>query len=778
MKFTIIVPAYNSEQFIDAALNSILNQDFDSTQYEVVVADDASTDDTISLVKTFIKKIPNLKIISLPDNKGPGVARNAALNMAVGDWILFLDSDDTLSTNCLSHLYKIIRDDVNADVITFNWKYLKRDHQLPISNREGRRDTEFLNPKLIRVQEYLCHRMDGSVIYTATSLNLLNKHNIRFAEGYHEDVDVIFKIYSHANHLISTDQILYIKTPRIGSIISRVSEKHIVDYFNAWRRVGAEVNKVQNNLTEQYLKNYRYGTVGAIATRIREVYRHSTSMLLAASLYNRIWIEIETFKVQRLISDLNKNNTLYYEIVNIFNTLMSNKALSDLDKAHEMNSKLSQMDGGSWSCTDLHHSLFMRPDEIRTCCKRFFVDGEMKGDVVLFPVLKDESPSEIIKKSLQAKQQLHQKINSGLPNPCDGCPFLEFKKWPNLNTVDLRYISFEYHSICNLECSYCSPEYFDGRTPNYDIVGLTNSLIEDGVLVNCDTAVWGGGEPTVGKEFKTIFNLLAAKFPRLRQRVLTNSVKFNPVLAEALATGNTQIITSIDAGTPDIFTIIRGKNRLIKVIENLRRYAGEDPTKITIKYIFTEGNSDINQIRNFVSLMEKYELLKCNFQISSDFKAPTIEINALMNMIIMFGLLKVNHASCVYFDELLRHRLQTEFSIEDQNRINTIESEVGESFIALPKDYKEVIIWGAGQQATYLLKDSSFLKNVEVKCFVDATEAKVGTMFQGYEVKPPEYLKTCNHPIIIAAVQGYPIILESYLKLGLPRERVISKLII
>jgi glycosyltransferase involved in cell wall biosynthesis len=778
MKFTIIIPTYNAGQFVDFALKSLIKQDLDPSQYEVIVADDASTDDTIGVVDAFIGRFSNLRLISLKENKGPGVARNAALNAAVGDWVIFLDSDDTLTSDCLSYLDREIARNVGVEVVAFNWKYLDRDHQLPISTREGRRDTEFLNPKPLRVQEYLCHRMDGSVIYTATSRNFLNKHGIRFTEGYHEDVDVIFKIYIHSNHLISTNKVLYVKTPRCGSIISSISERHISGYFNAWNRIGTEIKKINGDWAEQCLNNYRYGTIGAVATRIREVYRHSTSIMLTASLYLQIRLIISPAELETLLSCFDGNKTVYFKIVTTFNRLMMNENLNDIEKAHAMNSSLREMEGNSWSCTDLHHSIFMRPDEIRTCCKRFFVDGEMKGDVVLFPVVKGDGPREIVEKTLYAKQQLHQKINSGLPNACDGCPFLEFKKWPSLNVVDLRYISFEYHSMCNLECSYCSPEYFDGRVPNYDIVGLTKALIESEALANCETAVWGGGEPTIGKEFKIIFNLLSEKLPAVRQRVLTNSVKFNPALSEALAAGRTQVITSIDAGTPDVFTIIRGKNRLMKVIDNLRSYSAQDPAKVTIKYIFTDGNADLDQVHNFVRLMQKYELLKCNFQISSDFKSPVISPSLLLNMIIMFGLLRKHGASCVYFDELLRHRLQAELKCEDENFLATIESEVGEAVIADPRDYKEVIIWGAGQQAAYLLQDSNFLKNVDVICFVDATEAKIGTKFHGYEVKPPSYLNTCEYPVIIAAVQGYPLILESYLGLGLPHERLVAKLIV
>ena len=108
----------------------------------------------------------------------------------------------------------------------------------------------------------------------------------------------------------------------------------------------------------------------------------------------------------------------------------------------------------SLSCPALHHELYLGPDEVRTCCKRFFVDGEKKGDVVLKTIKPDEEiTTEII---LTEKQKLLSKINNGEKNDCDGCPFLERKKWPELTTLSVKHISFEHHSICNMKCTYCN----------------------------------------------------------------------------------------------------------------------------------------------------------------------------------------------------------------------------------------------------------------------------------------------------------------------------------
>jgi FlaA1/EpsC-like NDP-sugar epimerase len=99
-------------------------------------------------------------------------------------------------------------------------------------------------------------------------------------------------------------------------------------------------------------------------------------------------------------------------------------------------------------------------------------------------------------------------------------------------------------------------------------------------------------------------------------------------------------------------------------------------------------------------------------------------------------------------------------------------------FIATPARYPEVIVWGAGQQARYLVNQSSFFKSVRLDHFVDATPAKIGTRYLGVEVRDPSSLRESTQPVIIAAVQGYPLILQQYRQLGLPEERVINDLVI
>ena len=98
-KISILVPTYNSEEFIGDCIGSILSQTY--SNFELIVVNDASTDDTLRVIDLTINNFQSqshkIKIISLEQNKGVSAARNIALQNSTGEYVLFVDSDDQLA---------------------------------------------------------------------------------------------------------------------------------------------------------------------------------------------------------------------------------------------------------------------------------------------------------------------------------------------------------------------------------------------------------------------------------------------------------------------------------------------------------------------------------------------------------------------------------------------------------------------------------------------------------------------------------------------------------
>ncbi len=126
---SIIIPTYNRINTINRAINSALNQVYNN--HEIIVISDGSTDGTIDFVS---KEFPGIKLINLNENKGVSAARNAGINIATGDFIAFLDSDDQWMPEFLSEHIKILQ---NNGVLSFcNYNRIDKNGLIRIKDTE------------------------------------------------------------------------------------------------------------------------------------------------------------------------------------------------------------------------------------------------------------------------------------------------------------------------------------------------------------------------------------------------------------------------------------------------------------------------------------------------------------------------------------------------------------------------------------------------------------------------------------------------------------------
>ena len=111
---SIIMAAYNAEQTIRRALLSCLNQTY--KDIEVVVIDDASTDNTLNIIEEIANSDSRIRVVKHEVNKGAGLSRRSGINNANGDYITYLDSDDYLKEDCIETLVKAAKER-NADIV-------------------------------------------------------------------------------------------------------------------------------------------------------------------------------------------------------------------------------------------------------------------------------------------------------------------------------------------------------------------------------------------------------------------------------------------------------------------------------------------------------------------------------------------------------------------------------------------------------------------------------------------------------------------------------------
>ena len=398
----------------------------------------------------------------------------------------------------------------------------------------------------------------------------------------------------------------------------------------------------------------------------------------------------------------------------------------------------------------------------------------MEGDV---EILKVKSNSDInVEKIISAKKKIIKDLNNNKKTPCDGCPKIQLKEWVKLEEIKINKISIEAHSKCNARCSYCSEMFYGGLNPNYNLNDMLDKFRDNNFFEKNVAVTWGGGEPVLLKNFKNIFeNFIESKYPKFKDiRVYSNSIIYSDLIHKYIDQKKIILTTSTDAGTQETYEKVRGvKKGFLKIFENLKKYNTKKSGNIIIKYILTSDNYRNDEIDAFVKLIEKYNLLNCNFEISTDYKFENLDLEKSLSMIYFYNSLSSAGAKFIHFDDHVRKRLFKFF----KNNFSSEQLEENDMFNNLRKYFdKDIIVWGTGRYADEIIKNSYLFKKSRVAYYVDGVRRK--NNFVTKKVFSPKKILTSDNPILIASSTYWQEIYNEILDLGVDKKRVINTLII
>ena len=132
MKISVIIPVFNAEKYLPVCLESLTIQTF--TDYEVIVVDDCSTDNSVAVAESYLERFGGrLKIVTLPENTGnPAIPRNVGLDFSCGEYVYFVDNDDLLIDNALETLYNFA-EEYRAEVVYVDQMFTCNEEPIPQS---------------------------------------------------------------------------------------------------------------------------------------------------------------------------------------------------------------------------------------------------------------------------------------------------------------------------------------------------------------------------------------------------------------------------------------------------------------------------------------------------------------------------------------------------------------------------------------------------------------------------------------------------------------------
>ncbi len=222
MLISIIIPIYNVEKYLNRCLDSVMKQSFQDI--EIILVNDGSTDNSDNIIKSYLFD-ERIKYI-YQKNKGLSEARNTGLNIASGEYVLFLDSDDSIEPNTCYELSQVI-ERFEVDIVVFG-RYLIKDCI------EKVRDPAYWGNNLLDGKEYLVqaklnNRFSASACNRLYKLSFLRQRGLNFKSGIvYEDLLFNFQCMIQGARVYVLNELLYnYYIGRNDSIINTIKEKDL-----------------------------------------------------------------------------------------------------------------------------------------------------------------------------------------------------------------------------------------------------------------------------------------------------------------------------------------------------------------------------------------------------------------------------------------------------------------------------------------------------------------------------------------------------------------------
>ena len=330
---SIIMPVYNTELYLETAILSVLMQTYDD--FELICIDDCSSDSSLEILERYSVSDSRIKIIKNDTNKGLSYNRNLGMDIAQGEYVLFLDSDDWLAFNTLEVLYSVAKPN-NLEILMF--KFITYWEDLNTFSIEPFYDMKFLDDYVEKLFNHYdlepnsLFDIPGAACNKLYSKDFLVKTNFKFPEGLiFEDTAVFFQNMINANRVSLVDEYLYNRRRRKNSITTYTGEKLLDSII-----IAGDLIKIFLEDMEIY-DRYKYGAINimfsilrgkynSIDDEFKEVYVQKTNLLIRE--LNEEYNIIPDIEENLNHNNLNFYNYLQCDINDSYNCSLKNFRLS------------------------------------------------------------------------------------------------------------------------------------------------------------------------------------------------------------------------------------------------------------------------------------------------------------------------------------------------------------------------------------------------------------------------------------------------------------------
>lgn len=272
-KLSFVIPIYNAGNYIKRCLNSISQQKIDD--YEIVVVNDGSTDNTHQILEDLGEVYPQLKVIN-KRNGGVSSARNVGIDNATGDWIMFVDADDYLLPDSLTDITKSLPGN-DCDLFLVSMRRISRDNTVSDNHLNDGVFTSDAILDFILTTDTLSLGAPWNKLYRT---EIIKKYRIRFDEStiLFEDICFNYKYLRHCNKITRLSDLVYCYDVNSQSATSKfhgeIFRNDLTKYLQTEKETISEIVHQINTQNK-----------GAINSLISQIHAHTTKTAIHNCLY-------------------------------------------------------------------------------------------------------------------------------------------------------------------------------------------------------------------------------------------------------------------------------------------------------------------------------------------------------------------------------------------------------------------------------------------------------------------------------------------------------------
>lgn len=294
-KVSVIVPVYNVEEYVGKCIESIINQTY--TNLEILINNDGSTDNSYEICKFYAEKDARIKLFTQKNN-GVSACRNRMLDVATGDYILFVDSDDWIYRQCIERLVYLL-EKYNADISSCGYKThqssVRSNIEITTNNIELYNSLSFVSKMVDLRSNFKCFSW-GRLFKKSIWNSLLFPE-----ERIFEDMFTIPKAMLNANKIVYTNESLYFYNMRKGSLSHReftIDQTDELDGYISIARYGYEKDylSILNNSAVFFIYRYALTRVRILLNGRKITKKEKDAVRLKYNQYFMLFFRVILFK--------------------------------------------------------------------------------------------------------------------------------------------------------------------------------------------------------------------------------------------------------------------------------------------------------------------------------------------------------------------------------------------------------------------------------------------------------------------------------------------------